>query len=35
MLKNSKAKAIKSLTLDKICKVLGCQAGYILEYKEK
>ena len=32
MLKNGKAKAIRFTTLDKICEVLECQPGDILEY---
>lgn len=32
ILKNSKAKAIRFTTLDKICEVLECQPGDILEY---
>ncbi|WP_304341525.1 helix-turn-helix domain-containing protein [Metaclostridioides mangenotii] len=35
ILKNEKSKAIKFSTLDKICDVLECQPGDILEYKEK
>ena len=31
-LKNGKAKAIRFTTLDKICEVLECQPGDILEY---
>ncbi|MGF0040157.1 helix-turn-helix domain-containing protein [Peptoniphilaceae bacterium SGI.131] len=34
ILKNNKAKAVRMETLDKICKVLDCQPGDILEYKE-
>ncbi|MDN9012022.1 helix-turn-helix domain-containing protein [Brevibacillus laterosporus] len=34
ILKNGKAKAIKFSTLEKICEVLECQPGDILEYKE-
>ena len=33
LLKNGKVKAIKLSTLDKICTVLDCQPGDILEYK--
>lgn len=33
ILKNGKAKAIRLTTLDKICKVLDCQPGDILEYR--
>ncbi|MDU1202477.1 MAG: helix-turn-helix transcriptional regulator [Clostridiales bacterium] len=32
ILKNGKAKAIRFTTLDKICEVLECQPGDILEY---
>ena len=32
ILKNNKAKAIRIETLDKICKILGCSPGDILEY---
>lgn len=32
ILKNGKAKAIRFSTLDKICEVLACQPGDILEY---
>ena len=32
ILKNGKAKAIRFTTLDKICEVLECQPGVILEY---
>ncbi|WP_044738052.1 helix-turn-helix domain-containing protein [Bacillus nitratireducens] len=35
ILKNGKVKAIKFSTLEKICKVLGCQPGDILEYKKE
>lgn len=34
VLKNGKAKAIRVETLDKICKVLDCQPGDILEWKD-
>lgn len=34
ILKNSKAKAIRFSTLDKICEVLNCQPGDILEYQD-
>lgn len=34
ILKNEKAKAIRFSTLDKICRVLHCQPGDILEYTE-
>ncbi|EMF0055258.1 helix-turn-helix domain-containing protein [Enterococcus hirae] len=35
ILKNGKAKAIRFSTLDKICEVLNCQPGDILEYQDK
>lgn len=35
ILKNGKAKAIRFSTLEKICEVLECQPGDILEYSEK
>lgn len=34
ILKNNKAKAVRFSTLDEICKVLQCQPGDILEYRE-
>ncbi|MBE9917052.1 helix-turn-helix transcriptional regulator [Paenibacillus donghaensis] len=34
ILKNGKAKAIRLSTLDKICEVLDCQPGDILEYSK-
>ena len=34
ILKNGKAKAIKLETLNKICHVLDCQPGDLLEYLE-
>ena len=34
VLKNGKAKAIRVETLDKICKVLNCQPGDILEWQD-
>lgn len=34
VLKNGRAKAIRLSTLEAICKVLDCQPGDILEYKE-
>ncbi len=34
ILKNNKAKAIRFSTLEEICKVLGCQPGEIIEFKE-
>lgn len=33
LLKNGKVKAIKLSTLEKICAVLDCQPGDILEYR--
>ncbi|MBQ1503928.1 MAG: helix-turn-helix transcriptional regulator, partial [Oscillospiraceae bacterium] len=33
ILKNGHAKAVKLSTLDKICEVLDCQPGDILEYR--
>ena len=33
LLKNGKVKAIRFSTLDKICEVLDCQVGDIMEYK--
>ncbi len=34
VLKNNKAKAVRLSTLEAICKVLKCQPGEILEYKD-
>ena len=34
VLKNGKGKAIRFSTLEAICKVLTCQPGDILEYRE-
>ena len=34
ILKNGKAKAIKLDTLNKLCDILDCQPGDILEYRE-
>ena len=34
ILKNGRAKAVRFDTLDQICRVLGCQPGDILEYRE-
>lgn len=34
ILKNGKARAVKLETLDKICRVLQCQPGDILEWRE-
>lgn len=33
ILKNGKARAVRFSTLEAICKVLDCQPGDILEYK--
>ncbi len=33
ILKNNKAKAVRFSTLNKLCEVLDCQPGDILEYK--
>ena len=35
VLKTGKAKAIRFSTLDKICEILECQPGDILEWKEE
>lgn len=35
VLKNNKAKAVRFSTLESICRVLGCQPGDILEFKEQ
>lgn len=35
ILKNSKGKAIRFSTLDRICKELQCQPGDIMEYVEE
>lgn len=35
LLKNGKVKAIKLSTLNKICEVLECQPGDVLEYVEE
>ena len=35
ILKNNKAKAIRFSTLDKICEVLECTPGDILDYEKK
>lgn len=35
ILKNGKAKAIKVSTLQKLCEVLDCQPGDLLEYSQK
>ena len=35
ILKNGKAKAIRLETLDSICRVLKCQPGDILEYRNE
>ena len=34
VLKNGKAKGIRFLTLEAICRALECQPGDIMEYKE-
>lgn len=34
LLKNGKVKALKLSTLDKLCRVLQCQPGDLLEYVE-
>lgn len=34
ILKNNKAKAVRFSTLEELCRVLECQPGDILEYKE-
>ena len=34
ILKTGKAKAVRFSTLNAICKILNCQPGDILEYKE-
>lgn len=35
ILKNGKAKAVRFSTLEKICEVLDCQPGDILEYMKE
>ncbi len=35
ILKNGRARAVRFETLDAICRVLGCQPGEILEYREE
>ena len=35
ILKNEKAKAIRLSTLDKLCEVLQCQPGELIEYNSK
>ena len=35
ILKTGKAKAIRFSTLEKICKILDCTPGDLLEYKKK
>ena len=35
ILKNGRAKAVRFETLDRICKVLDCQPGDILEWKNE
>ena len=34
LLKNGKIRALKMSTLDKLCRVLDCQPGDLLEYAE-
>lgn len=34
ILKNNKAKAVRFATLDKICEILDCQPGDILEFRK-
>ena len=35
ILKNGRAKAVRFETLDKICAVLDCQPGDVLEYRKE
>ena len=35
VLKNGRAKAVRFETLDKICEILDCQPGDILEYRSE
>ena len=35
ILKNGRAKAVRLETLDRICEVLGCQPGDILEWRHE
>jgi len=35
VLKNGRAKAIRFSTLERICKVLGCSVGDVLEYVDQ
>ena len=35
ILKNGRAKAVRLETLDKICEILECQPGDILEYRKE
>ena len=35
ILKNNKAKAVRFSTLEKLCEVLDCQPGDILEYRKE
>ena len=35
ILKNGKAKAVRFETLDKICEILDCQPGDILEFRKE
>lgn len=35
LLKNGKIKALKMSTLDKLCQVLECQPGDLMEYRDE
>ena len=35
ILKTGKAKAVRFTTLEAVCRVLGCQPGDILEYRDE
>ena len=35
ILKTGKAKAVRFTTLEAICRILGCQPGDILEYRDE
>ena len=35
ILKNNKAKAIRFSTLEELCRILDCQPGDILEYRDE
>lgn len=35
ILKTGKARAVRFSTLENICKIMGCQPGDILEYREE